>query len=102
MKQKGKITSAKNSGEKPLPKDISDDDAEIVPESEADVTEEDLDLLGSDELNDDLGDDEELKQRIYPVDMSAADLDVPGADLDDDEENIGEEDEENNIYSQRD
>ena len=27
------------------------------------------------------------------------DLDVPGADLDDEDENIGEEDEENNYYS---
>lgn len=30
---------------------------------------------------------------------SGADLDVPGAELDDADENIGEEDEENNYYS---
>ncbi|MBC6489480.1 hypothetical protein ACFSQD_04055 [Flavihumibacter stibioxidans] len=32
-------------------------------------------------------------------DNPAADLDIPGAELDDDMEDIGEEDEENNYYS---
>lgn len=31
--------------------------------------------------------------------MSGSDLDVPGAELDDEQENIGSEDEENNYYS---
>ena len=45
------------------------------------------------------GDDDELRERVWEVDMAGYDLDVPGADLDDDEEAIGEEDEENNLYS---
>ncbi len=32
-------------------------------------------------------------------DVSGADLDVPGSELDDDQENVGSEDEENNSYS---
>ena len=34
--------------------------------------------------------------------VSGDDLDIPGADLDDDDEAIGEEDEENNSYSEAD
>lgn len=41
----------------------------------------------------------ELNQKDFEEDMSGADLDIPGADLDDKEENIGSEDEENNHYS---
>lgn len=47
----------------------------------------------------DMGDDEQLKHRTRPVDFSAQDLDVPGAELDDEKEAIGSEDEENNSYS---
>lgn len=43
------------------------------------------------------------KKRLNKTDLSfkllGNDLDVPGADLDDAEENIGSEDEENNYYS---
>jgi hypothetical protein len=85
--------------EEPVPVDLKEEDIEGSPQSEADVTEEDLSLLGSDELNADLGDDEELKKRVYRVDMAAEDLDVPGAELDDKNEELGEEDEENNPYS---
>ncbi|MBA2407622.1 MAG: hypothetical protein H0V65_06475 [Chitinophagales bacterium] len=84
----------------PLSFELDDeDDLEIVPGTEADLTPEDLQLLGSDELSADLGEDEELKDRIFPLDITAGDLDVPGAELDDDNEEIGEEDEENNPYS---
>ncbi len=76
-----------------------DEDLEIVPGTEADVTDDDLILLGEKEQDLDLGDDETLHQRIYPIDMAAADLDIPGAELDDENEEIGEEDEENNFYS---
>ncbi|MBA3649512.1 MAG: hypothetical protein H0W62_13340 [Chitinophagales bacterium] len=94
-------SSIKSSGapvEFPMPPDAIDD-LEIVSGTEADVTEEDLEILGSDELNADLGDDEILKNRVWPVDMTGEDLDVPGTELDDDNEMIGEEDEENNTYS---
>ncbi len=78
------------------------DDLEIVAGTEADVTDDDLVLLGDKGQDMDLGDDETLHQRIYPIDMAASDLDIPGADLDDENEEIGEEDEENNFYSRAD
>lgn len=64
--------------------------------------------------NDMPGDDEDLREAAldstdedgtllnvgsFDKNISASDLDVPGADLDDADENIGSEDEENNEYS---
>jgi hypothetical protein len=67
--------------------------------SEADLTKEDLEALGPRDLSMDLGDDEQLKHREHGVHFSADDLDIPGAELDDENEMIGSEDEENNAYS---
>jgi hypothetical protein len=83
----------------PATSDLKEDDIEGSAPSEADVTEEEIKMLDSDLLNADRGEDEELRQRVYPVDMGAEDLDVPGAELDDENEALGEEDEENNPYS---
>jgi len=47
-------------------------------------------------------DGELLDEKGIRQDRNGEDLDIPGAELDDDDENIGEEDEENNIYSQPD
>jgi hypothetical protein len=63
------------------------------------VTREDLAALGSDDLNGDGGDDDQLRDRTTPVDFTAEDLDIPGSELDDAEEDVGSEDEENNSYS---
>lgn len=41
----------------------------------------------------------EMNEKSFQEDMSGADLDVPGSELDDQQENIGSEDEENNYYS---
>ena len=79
----------------------SDGEIELIVGTSADVTIADLKLL-EDELSMDLGDDESLRQRLYPVDMEAKDLVVPGAELDDVQEEIGSEDEENNFYSRSD
>ena len=43
-----------------------------------------------------------LNEKSSADDASGSDLDVPGAEDDDDNETIGEEDEENNSYSQAD
>jgi hypothetical protein len=67
--------------------------------SEGDLDEEDFEAIGSEDLNMDMGDDEQLKHRAHPVDFSGGDLDVPGAELDDEDEALGSEDEENNSYS---
>lgn len=40
-----------------------------------------------------------LVKNLHPMQLVDYDLDVPGADLDDANEKIGEEDEENNYYS---
>jgi hypothetical protein len=66
------------------------DDIEIVPGTDADVTEEDLLALG--EKDADFGRRDELA-------VTGDDLDVPGSEDDDANEDIGEEDEENNYYS---
>ena len=78
-----------------------DDELEIVSGTEADVTPEDLELLGPKDADMDMGDDE-LLNRVKldnPDSGDDDDLDVPGSELDDENENLGEEDEENNYYS---
>lgn len=87
--------------EHPVPKGV-DDESGIGEEerSESDVTDEDLEALGPKDLSMDMGEDEQiLKNRVWPVDMAGVDLDVPGAELDDENEAIGSEDEENNSWS---
>lgn len=66
--------------------------------SPSDVTRDDLQALNSEEHNFE-GDDAVLEGRVYPVDFTGKDLDVPGTELDDARELEGNEDEENNIYS---
>ncbi len=84
--------------ERPVPRDVSEEEENEV--SESDVTDEDLQALGPKDLSMDMGEDEQLlKNRVWPVDMAGKDLDVPGSELDDENEAIGAEDEENNPYS---
>ncbi|REG83415.1 hypothetical protein [Algoriphagus antarcticus] len=68
---------------------------------ESNLTEEDLQALGAKKKNlrNDGGDDEMLRDRKRPADFAAADLDIPGEELDDAQERRGSEDEENNHYS---
>lgn len=40
-----------------------------------------------------------MNEKDFEEDLTGGDLDVPGAELDDSNEEIGEEDEENNYYS---
>ncbi len=40
-----------------------------------------------------------MNEKDFEEDMSGSDLDIPGSELDDSNEEIGEEDEENNYYS---
>lgn len=65
----------------------------------SDVTKEDLQVLGDDNLSMDMGEDEQLRNRVWPVDFAGEDLDIPGSEQDDRREEIGSEDEENNSYS---
>lgn len=86
-------------------------------DSENDITPEELNLLDDSISNIHEGDDINLKrsaldnkdedgdllnERSMADDISGEDLDVPGAEADDHLEEIGEEDEENNGYSDAD
>lgn len=80
--------------------DLDEDELAEEAPGESDITRDDLIALGSDAINPESGsDDEPLRNRRQPVDMAAEDLDIPGSELDDANEDIGEEDEENNSYS---
>jgi hypothetical protein len=88
--------------ERPVPKDliVDEDDMDFATGNESDVTNEDMEALGPKDLSMNMGEDETiLKNRVWPVDMAGEDLDVPGSELDDQNEAIGSEDEENNSYS---
>lgn len=67
--------------------------------NDADLTDDDLKALGDENLNMDGGDDEQLRNRPFKTDFAGEDLDIPGSEDDDDMEDIGSEDEENNLYS---
>jgi hypothetical protein len=82
--------------DRPFPEDL---DTHAAAPGPSDLTKEDLEALGPKDLSMDGGDDEQLKHRVWPVDFSARDIDVPGSELDDRNEMIGSEDEENNSYS---
>jgi len=62
------------------------DENEFVPGNDADVTEEELEALSNEGVK---------RDKIF----KPSDLDIPGAELDDDLEDLGSEDEENNYYS---
>lgn len=76
--------------ERPAVGDMDDDDISRAQQTDADVTSDDLVALG--EKDADFGRREQLQ-------VDGDDLDVPGAEDDDPNEEIGEEDEENNYYS---
>ena len=67
---------------------LDEEDIENVHHTDADITPDDLIALGAEEA-------------IFgnPTVLPAEDLDVPGSEEDDANEEIGEEDEENNYYS---
>jgi hypothetical protein len=80
-------------------KELDTEENADEPQSEFDVTSEDLEALGPKDLSMDMGEDEGLRHRSIPVDFSGEDLDVPGSEDDDLGEASGSEDEENNSYS---
>jgi hypothetical protein len=62
---------------------------------------EDVDPGDTSKLKDENDDDSAgiANEKNFSSDVSGSDLDIPGAELDDDEEATGNEDEENNHYS---
>lgn len=63
---------------------------------EKDINPEDVSSIKESNENDKVGTSNE---KDFDNDMSGNDLDIPGSELDDKQENIGNEDEENNFYS---
>ena len=108
------ISSSDEEGEGLLD-DLNKDDADDLMDENSNVSESERNLLSSTDrpIN-----EEELDRRTLALDNSdgddllnegsdptkdmGKDLDVPGAELDDENEEIGEEDEENNTYSRPD
>ncbi len=84
----------------PLKNEVATQDVKKLGTSEkdSDLTKDDFQALGSDETESE-GDDEILLNRSWPVDFAGEDLDIPGSEQDDAQEEIGSEDEENNSYS---
>jgi hypothetical protein len=84
-------------------------DNDIIMGTEADVTAEDKELLDlidnnrgtQDSINFQHADLDEIDEdgELLNENIESDDLDIPGSELDDADENIGEEDEENNYYS---
>ncbi|MEO6490667.1 MAG: hypothetical protein ABIO04_12060 [Ferruginibacter sp.] len=87
------------------------------PIEDSDITPEEISLLDESIENAIIGDSNNLKrskldnldedgtplnEKSSSDDLSGNDLDIPGAEDDDENELIGEEDEENNSYSQAD
>jgi hypothetical protein len=95
--------------------DPDNDDVSIVMGTEADVTKEDLELLGDPNEDFDMNDDEQidmeglddtdsdgdlLNEGIADTDSTGDELDIPGADGSDPRQDaMGQGDEENNYYS---
>ena len=74
-----------------IPGPATDDDLDIRPGTDADVSNDDLAALNASDAE--LG----APQNVSNEEMN--DLDIPGSELDDENEALGEEDEENNYYS---
>ena len=51
------------------------------------------------EINEPKGEEGKAEEKDFKADMSGRDLDIPGSELDDQQESVGSEDEENNHYS---
>jgi hypothetical protein len=86
-------------GQEEAAKDSLDRLQEQNSDKEYEITADDKRALGPKDLSMDGGDDEELLTRNRKVDFAGEDLDIPGSELDDAQEEIGSEDEENNLYS---
>ncbi|MEO7175802.1 MAG: hypothetical protein ABIV51_08040 [Saprospiraceae bacterium] len=89
-------------GEKTIDESINPD-YKIYPSSE-DIYERGKEMVDIDPENPSRRkvrneDDDTMNEKDFEDDMSGDDLDVPGAELDDQEESAGNEDEENNYYS---
>jgi hypothetical protein len=79
--------------------DVSYEERKILHDAEYSTTDEDdLNMQGKD-LDDTDDDGDKLEEKSFKDDVTGSDLDVPGSEDDDADEEVGDEDEENNAYS---
>lgn len=78
---------------------VSDVERKILDDSANDMPTSDEQQLRRAELDSTDNEGQLLNEKASSNSISGSDLDVPGADTDDESEDIGEEDEENNSYS---
>ena len=81
----------------PTDGNVSKEEKELLKRSSESMASKDDEKLRQSAVDDTDEDGEELNERAG---LSGKDLDVPGSEDDDADEEIGEEDEENNLYSQ--
>jgi len=79
--------------------EVTREERELLRKSDRPETDESKDLEKL--ILDKTGNESRVNEKGNPLDMGA-DLDIPGAELDDADEAIGDEDEENNSYSRPD
>jgi hypothetical protein len=92
--------------EENIDQEISEDpDSVVSPTEKKDLSTSANDMPGDDQnlrraaLDDTDEDGTPLNEESFNKNVTASDLDLPGTELDDENESIGEEDEENNDYS---
>jgi len=78
---------------------VSDIERRLLDDSANDMPTKDEQALRRSALDSTDEDGEPLNEKTSDNAISGSDLDIPGADADDENEEIGEEDEENNPYS---
>ncbi len=105
------ISSADEEGDELFDDNIDDEieenpDSNVSPSEKRDLTISANDMPTEDDihlreaaLDDTDNDGTPLNEGSFKKNLTGTDLDVPGAQLDDEDEKIGEEDEENNDYS---
>lgn len=104
------LSSADEEGEDIFSDDVNEETLENPDSTVSETEKEDLEITEHDMPGDDENlrkaaldntdeDGTPLNEESFRTNVTASDLDVPGAELDDDQEDIGEEDEENNDYS---
>lgn len=78
----------------PIEKELLDDASDAIDEDDQRLKQSQLDSTDFEGIP--------LNEKAGKRDLTGEDLDVPGSELDDADEAIGEEDEENNSYSEAD
>ena len=88
-----------NNKRTPADTDITPEEKSLLDESMTNSLSEDNEGLKRAHLDNTDEDGELLNESTSGDSILGEDLDIPGAEIDDDNESIGEEDEENNHYS---